>query len=58
MAKILEEFIILKVSKLVKDGEEQILHVSEDVTSTLVEAAEQILATTGTTGCIVEIATQ
>lgn len=56
MAKILEEFIVLKISKLVRDEDEQSLHVmSTEVISTLIEATEQILVTTGINGCVVEV---
>lgn len=59
MAKIIEEFIVLKVSKLTRDVDDQSLHVmSDEVVSTLTEAAEQILITTGVNGCVVEITTQ
>lgn len=58
MAKILEEFIVLKVSKIARDGDDQSLHVmSAEVVSTLTEAAEQILATVGVSGCVVEVET-
>lgn len=59
MAKIIEEFIVIKVSKIARDGDDQPLHVmSDEVVSTLTDAAEQILITTGVNGCVVEITTQ
>jgi hypothetical protein len=50
MAKIIEENIVIKVSKLVKDGAEQSL-VSQDVITALESVAEELLGA----GVIVEV---
>ena len=50
MAKILEENIVIKVSKLVKDGADESL-VSEDVIKALESVAEELLGN----GVIVEV---
>ena len=50
MAQIIEENIVIKVSKLVKDGNAEQL-VSEDVTKALESVAEELLGA----GVIVEV---
>lgn len=51
MAKIQEEIIVIKFSQLVKDGTETAPKVTEDVTSALIQVAEELVGT----GVIVEI---
>ena len=43
MAKIQEEIIVIKLSRLVKDGEEAAPRVTEDVTAALTQVAEELV---------------
>jgi histone H3/H4 len=57
MAKIHEEYVIVKVSKLVKDADASTAIVSEEVKAALGELLAQTLAElTGDAGLVVEVA--
>jgi len=51
MAKIQEEIIVIKFSQLVKDGVESPPKITPDMTSALIQVAEELVGT----GVIVEI---
>lgn len=51
MAKIYEEVVVVKLSKLVKDGEANSLIAGEDITAALEQVAQELVGT----GVIVEV---
>jgi hypothetical protein len=51
MAKIQEEIIVVKFSQLVKDGEDAVPRITDDVTAALAQVAEELAGS----GVIVEI---
>ena len=56
MAKILEEYVAIKISKIAKDDDNTELNVFDDeMANTLADAVDQILKSTGVQGCIVEV---
>lgn len=57
MAKLSNQYMVVKLSKAVKDSAPDELHIDEDLKHMIVEAIEKIIESSGETGIIVEIET-
>lgn len=55
MAKIHEEYVVFKISKLLKDGEKEEIILNPELRAAVLQLAEQLLFETVGTSLVIEV---